>query len=123
MSHNLEIKTVGKPAIDNFLLRIQVYKATANYDAAFEMYEKYTNVNETFQKLREEVIARRKPRKMFVQPNLLYSEMEGKVVLQEYSASAMGIVQSFVARYRLEEMEELLDQADKEAKHHQYFSA
>ena len=44
----------------------------------------------------------RKPRKMFVQPNLLYSEMEGKVVLQEYSASAMGIVQSFVARYRLE---------------------
>ena len=118
-----KIKTVGKPAIDDFLLRIQVYKATANYDAAFEMYEKYTNVNETFQKLREEVIARRKPRKMFVQPNLLYSEMEGKVVLQEYSASAMGIVQSFVARYRLEEMEEVLDQADKEAKHHQYFSA
>ena len=68
------------------------------------------------------MIARRKPRKMFVQPNLLYSEMEGKVVLQEYSASAMGIVQSFVARYRLEEMEEVLDQADKEAKHHQYFS-
>ena len=69
------------------------------------------------------MIARRKPRKMFVQPNLLYSEMEGKVVLQEYSASAMGIMQSFVARYRLEEMEEVLDQADKEAKHHQYFSA
>ena len=87
-----KIKTVGKPAIDNFLLRIQVYKATANYDAAFEMYEKYTNVNETFQKLREEVIARRKPRKMFVQPNLLYSEMEGKVVLQEYSASAMKVL-------------------------------
>ena len=34
-----KIKTVGKPAIDDFLLRIQVYKATANYDAAFEMYE------------------------------------------------------------------------------------
>ena len=49
-----KIKTVGKPAIDNFLLRIQVYKATANYDAALEMYEKYTNVNEIFQKLREE---------------------------------------------------------------------
>ena len=48
-----KIKTVGKPAIDDFLLRIQVYKATANYDAAFEMYEKYTNVNETFQKLRK----------------------------------------------------------------------
>ena len=117
-----KIVSVGKPAVDQFLLRIQVYKATADYDSANEMYNKYTNVTEKFQKLRDEVIARRKPRKMFVQPNLLYSEEKQAVTLEEYAPSPMGVIQSFVARYRLEEMNEVLKQADLEAEHHQYFS-
>ena len=103
------------------ILRIQVYKATANFEAASEMYNKYTNVNERFQELRNEVIARRKPRKMFVQPNLLYSEEKKTIVLEEYAPTAMGIIQSFMARYRLEEMDEILKQADAEANHHQYY--
>ena len=116
-----KIESIGKPAVDQFLLRIQVYKATANFEAASEMYNKYTNVNERFQELRNEVIARRKPRKMFVQPNLLYSEEKKTIVLEEYAPTAMGIIQSFMARYRLEEMDEILKQADAEANHHQYY--
>ena len=116
-----KIESIGKPAVDQFLLRIQVYKATANFEAASEMYNKYTNVNERFQELRNEVIARRKPRKMFVQPNLLYSEEKKTIVLEEYAPTSMGIIQSFMARYRLEEMDEILKQADAEANHHQYY--
>ena len=82
-----KIPTVGVPAIGRFLQRVQVYKATANFEAAKAMYDKYTAVNEKFQELRAEVVARRKPRKIFVQPNLLMSEASGTVKLEEYEAS------------------------------------
>ena len=115
-----KIGSVGVKAIGNFLQRVQVYKATADFDAAKAMYDTYTTVDEQFQELRAEVIARRKPRKIFVQPNLLMSEATGAVTLEEYDPSPRGVIESFVARYLKSEVEDVIQQAESEEKYHQY---
>ena len=113
-----KISTVGAKAIAGFLQRVQVYKATADVAAASAMYEKYTSVSATFRELRAEVVARREPRKMFVQPNLMFSEATNTVSLEEYDPTFSGIVRSFCARYRLDEVEDLVDLAEKEQAAH-----
>lgn len=115
-----KIDSVGVTAIGNFLQRVQVFKATADFDAAKAMYDNYTTVDENFQELRAEVIARRKPRKFFVQPNLMMSEASGTVKLEEYEPSAKGVIESFVRRYLTSEVEDVIQQADSEEKYHKY---
>ena len=45
----------------------QLYKSTADYKQGKAMYAKYTNVCENMLSLREIVLKRKQPRKMFVQ--------------------------------------------------------
>ena len=97
---------------------MQVFKATADVAAASAMYEKYTSVSATFRELRAEVVARREPRKMFVQPNIMFSEATNTVSLEEYDPTFSGIVTSFCARNRLDEAEDLVDLAEKEQAAH-----
>ncbi|XP_055956733.1 dipeptidyl peptidase 3 isoform X2 [Patella vulgata] len=68
-----KIISVGKPAIGKFLRKLQVYKSTGDYEAGKEMYDFFSNVDNTtephFLRLRDVVMARKQPRKMFVQHN------------------------------------------------------
>ena len=61
----------------------QVYKSTADYPKAKEMFEFYSDVHDCeephFISLREIVLARKQPRKMFVQHNT--EIQEGKCFL------------------------------------------
>lgn len=92
-----KIQSQGRPAVNDFLQRLHVFKSTANLRAATELYDKMTNVDEWYaKKLRPEVIRQAKPRKVFVQANTV---LEGdKVVLKEYEATPEGMIQSFVER-------------------------
>lgn len=54
-------------AIGAFLQKLNVYKATADVQAMTEMYNAYCEVGEEYLKLREEVLAKKKPRRVFVQ--------------------------------------------------------
>ena len=92
-----KIQSHGRPAVNHFLQKIQIYKATADLTAGKTLYEDYTNVGEWYaEKLRPQVLAQAKPRKVFVQANTF---LEGdKVVLKEYEASPEGMIQSFVER-------------------------
>lgn len=87
----------GKPAVDKFLQKLQVYKATADRKAAIDLYEGVTNVDDFFaNKVRPAVLAAAQPRKVFVQANTM---LEGdKVVLKEYPATAEGMIQSYADR-------------------------
>lgn len=64
-------------------------------------YKQYTTVDDFFaNRLRPQVIAQSKPRKVFVQANTF---LEGggddeMVVLKEYDATPEGMIQSFVDR-------------------------
>ena len=95
-----KIPTHGKPAVDAFLQKLHVFKATADLAAAKQFYEDYTHVDEWFaQKVRPEVIRQAKPRKVFVQANTFLKGDDGEgVELREYEASPEGMIQSFVER-------------------------
>jgi len=92
-----KIASHGRPAINDFLQKLNVFKAIADLNSAKALYDKMTNVDEWYaSKLRPEVIRQAKPRKVFVQANTV---LEGdRVVLKEYEASAEGMIQSFVDR-------------------------
>ncbi|KAK4957504.1 hypothetical protein LTR10_005469 [Elasticomyces elasticus] len=92
-----KIESHGRPAVNTFLQKLQIYKATADFEAGKKLYEDYTNVNDWYAtKLRPQVLAQSKPRKVFVQANTF---LEGdKVVLKEYEATPEGMIQSFVDR-------------------------
>ncbi|XP_078001286.1 dipeptidyl peptidase 3-like [Glandiceps talaboti] len=105
-----KVETVGKEAIGKFLQKLQLYKCTADFDQGKAMYDKYSTVDdetpEKFLSLRAVIMARKQPRRMFVQPN---TTLEGEgVVIHEYDASVAGIVQSFVERYPDAKVEEIV---------------
>lgn len=105
-----KIESVGKPAIGNFLRKLQVYKATADYASGKAMYDKYSAVSDDtelkFLTMREVVLARKQPRKMFVQCNTV--EKDGDVMLQEYEASPTGLAESWVDRFPSTTQEDII---------------
>jgi len=92
-----KIQSHGRRAINAFLQKLQVYKATADFEAGKKLYDEYTEVNEWYAtKARPEVLRQAKPRKVFVQANTF---LEGQtVVLKEYEPTPEGMIQSFVDR-------------------------
>ncbi|XP_071042171.1 dipeptidyl peptidase 3 isoform X2 [Parasteatoda tepidariorum] len=96
-----KIKTVGKAALGNFLRRLQLYKATADIESARKMYDGYSLVSSEaahpFLDYRNIVMARKKPRIMFVQVNTF--EEDGKVVLKNYDSTVEGMIKSWIDRF------------------------
>lgn len=92
-----KIESHGRPAVNSFLQKLHIYKATADLAGGKALYEKYTDVNEWFaKKVRPIVVKNAKPRKVFVQANTF---LEGDdVVLKEYEATPEDMIQSFVDR-------------------------
>lgn len=93
------IETVGKQAIGEFLRKIQVYKATADKEAADKMYKKYSEVNQEFLSMRDIVLQKKKPRKIYVQSHLKLSSDQKDVELEEFEASPAGLIKSYVTRF------------------------
>lgn len=92
-----KIESLGRPAVNDFLQKLHVYKATADLKAGKEMYEGITNVDDWWaNKVRPQVIRQAKPRKVFVQANTFLQD--DKVILKEYDATPEGMIQSFVDR-------------------------
>eukprot|EP00053_Salpingoeca_punica_P013300 m.119961 g.119961 ORF g.119961 m.119961 type:complete len:739 (-) comp16167_c0_seq2:171-2387(-) len=93
-----KILTVGRPAIGDFLCKLQTYKSTADTAAGREMYAKYTFVNDDMLALRAEVMANRKPRRLFVQ-HVTSVSAGGRVDLQSFEPTTEGMIRSFVKRF------------------------
>ncbi|XP_052767027.1 dipeptidyl peptidase 3-like [Mya arenaria] len=97
-----KINSVGKPAIGDFLKKLQVYKSTCDVTEGRKMYEYYSDVHDSddphFIDLREIVMARKQPRKMFVQHNT-YLQDDGTVNLKIYEGRAEDLIQSWVDRF------------------------
>ncbi|XP_030638508.1 dipeptidyl peptidase 3 [Chanos chanos] len=96
-----KIHTVGKNAIQKFLCKLQVCKATADVQGGRALYEGYSAVTDdgahNFLRLREIVLLRKEARKMFVQAN---TRLQGDAVeLVEYEGSAAGLILSFIDRF------------------------
>uniref|UniRef100_A0A914E4I0 Dipeptidyl peptidase 3 n=1 Tax=Acrobeloides nanus TaxID=290746 RepID=A0A914E4I0_9BILA len=102
-----KIDSVGKPAIGEFLKQLQYYKATANAVEGTKFYNQWAAVGPEQKRWREIVVARRKPRRVYVQPNTVL-EANGEVSLKNYQENYEGMIQSFVERYNKESIDAML---------------
>lgn len=93
-----KIESVGRPAIGNFLRKLQVYKSTADHDSGKILYDRYSAVDDEFLALRKTVLARKTPRRMFVQAHTIVTE-DNCVALTEFEASPSGMIKSFTTRF------------------------
>ncbi|ORY15545.1 peptidase family M49-domain-containing protein [Clohesyomyces aquaticus] len=92
-----KILELGRPAVEDYLQQLHIYKSTADVEAATRLYEEITNVEPFYENLvRPAVLRQKTPRKVFVQANTV--ERDGKVELKEYEATPEGMIQSYVDR-------------------------
>ncbi|KAB5563119.1 peptidase family M49-domain-containing protein [Coniochaeta sp. 2T2.1] len=91
-----KIRSHGKPALGRMLLRLHMYRSTADVNSCREYYEYLSQVDSMHLEWREIVLAQKQPRWVFVQANTFLHGDE--VVLKEYDATLQGVVQSWVER-------------------------
>lgn len=84
-----KIETVGKKAIGHYLLQLQVYKATADIQGAETVFMGASNVDEMLLKYRDVVLAKKKPRRQFVQCRTVLNG--NQVELREFEATPEGM--------------------------------
>ncbi|GAA6015297.1 hypothetical protein JCM10207_008940 [Rhodosporidiobolus poonsookiae] len=88
----------GSDVIGKLLVEIQVLKSTGDGPGATAFYKKLTSPPANWvSELRPLVIAKKLPRKVFVQPNTVLSA-DGEVTLKEYPITVEGVIESFVER-------------------------
>jgi dipeptidyl-peptidase III len=92
-----KIFTVGRETIGKFLCELQVFKSTADYEKANQLYERFSSIDDKFVKWREIIVLHRDPAFFFVQANT--EIVEDKVQLKTYAASSDGFMQSWKERF------------------------
>ncbi|KAI1462265.1 dipeptidyl peptidase III [Annulohypoxylon moriforme] len=91
-----KIKTHGKKALGEMLLRLHIYRCTADVQKCREYYEDLSHVDEECLKWRQTVIENKPPPLLNVQANTF---IDGEtIVLKEYDATVAGIIQSWYER-------------------------
>jgi len=95
-----QILTTGKTAMSNFLLKMNVFKATADFKRASEMYQGYSQVNDFFLSLREIVIANKKPVRVELQGYVVKDESEkNKLKYLKFKDNFEGVIEAFVQKF------------------------
>lgn len=104
-----KILSFGRPTIEQFLLKLQVFRSTANVRAATELYERYSEVSDKcqypFRTYWDIVMDRKKPRRIFVQSNTVLNG--DSVQLKEYEPTPEGFLESWLDRFDANATKEL----------------
>ncbi|KAK5073782.1 hypothetical protein LTR64_007080 [Lithohypha guttulata] len=94
-----KILSTGRKAVEAYLQKLHIYKATADVESGVKMYNEITSVDEWWaEKVRPVVLSKKIPRKVFVQANTYMDSTSGNVTLKEYEPSCEGMIQSFFDR-------------------------
>ncbi|KAF8077954.1 peptidase family M49-domain-containing protein [Lyophyllum atratum] len=92
-----KVLSEGKDAIGKLLINLQVLKSTADGAGAREFYKNLTKPLPGWEDdIRNMVLQKKLPRKIFVQPNT--QVVDGEVVLKEYPLTCAGVIESFIER-------------------------
>jgi dipeptidyl-peptidase III len=93
-----KIKSACFDALKPFLHKLHVLKSIGDYDTAKEWFDKYSEVDDHFLKIKRIVEANRLPRRLEIQPNVFLSPY-GEVEYKDYDQSIEGIIRSYVERF------------------------
>lgn len=93
----LKISTHGKPALRDLLLRLHLYRCTADVTACRAFYEPLTAPDEKFLEWRQIMLVNQEPKRVFVQANTFLQD-DGQVSIKEYDATIEGLIQSWAER-------------------------
>ncbi|KAG9783483.1 dipeptidyl-peptidase III, partial [Aureobasidium melanogenum] len=94
-----KILSHGRPAVEAYLQKLHIYKATADFEAGKKLYDDITSVDEWWaEEARPIVLKKKTPRKVFVQANTVLDENTGEVKLVEYEPTIEGMVKSYFER-------------------------
>ncbi|KAJ6234065.1 dipeptidyl peptidase 3 [Anaeramoeba flamelloides] len=91
------IKTKGYQCMSEILLKMGIYKATANVELAKKWFDENSIVNEKMTKIRQIVIDKKKPRKVMLQLNTF--EKDDQIIIKDYEENGEGMIKSFVERF------------------------
>ena len=86
----------GKPALGRMLLRLHMYRCTADIASCRAYYEDLSKVDGDYVEWRRIVISQQQPKWVFVQANTFLED--GRVILKEYDATPEGVIQSWAER-------------------------
>ncbi|KAI0306584.1 aflatoxin-detoxifizyme [Multifurca ochricompacta] len=87
----------GKEVVGKLLVDLQVRKSTADGAGARQFYTRLTTPLPGWNNnIRDIVLKKKTPRKLFVQPNTFLQN--GEVVLKDYPLTPAGVIQSFIER-------------------------
>ena len=115
------INSVGKKAISDFLLKLQVYKSLGDVESAKKMFDHYSLVSDhleyPYMQFRQIAIDRKKPGEIFVEPSTKVSS-NGQVELQSYESTHEGMIESFLDHMNVKDIDNLIiDLWKKDANH------
>ncbi|RDB21380.1 Dipeptidyl peptidase 3 [Hypsizygus marmoreus] len=92
-----KVLSEGKTATGKLLVELQVLKSTADGAGARAFYNKLTEPIAGWEgEIRNIVLKKKLPRKIFVQPNTFI--VDGEVQLKEYPLTCAGVIESFIER-------------------------
>ncbi|KAJ3997264.1 aflatoxin-detoxifizyme [Lentinula boryana] len=92
-----EVLAAGKDVAGKLLVSLQVYKSTADGAGARKFYTELTTPLPGWDgEIRDLVLKKKLPRKIFVQPTT--SIVDGEVQLKEYPLTISGAIESFIDR-------------------------
>jgi dipeptidyl-peptidase-3 len=94
------IHNKGIEHLRQFLLKLQVYKSTADIDNAKQLFMSYSKVDDYHIRLRNIIINNKKPRTIYSQPTT-YIDNEGNVQMKVYPDTVEGLIESFINNYPL----------------------
>ena len=95
-----KIMSHGMPKLMDFLLKLQVYKSTADIENATLLFGKYSEVNDYHLNIRKITLDKKKPRSIFAQP-YSYIDDNDNVQLKSYDSNVEGIINSVCDNYPL----------------------
>lgn len=91
-----KIRTHGKQALGRMLLRLHMYRCTADVHSCRSYYEELSKVDGEYLEWRDTVLANKEPKGVFVQANTF---LDGdQVSIREYDATEEGVIQSWAER-------------------------
>jgi dipeptidyl-peptidase III len=91
-----KIASHAKVAISNMLLKLHMYRCTADIQACRPYYEELSTVDGCHLEWRRIVLSKKQPRLNYVHANTFLRN--DQVVLKEYAATSEGIIQSWAER-------------------------